>query len=304
MREFEFSDLAAHPFGAEEGFIAAYSRHLGVPEEHLVAGRGITEFIWTLSRILPANATAAVTPDYTDIIAAFPNHVAGPAPEEESPSTRLSALASAMSGHRFVILSNPNNPLGTYVPTAELADLCRSRPDSTLIVDESYLVFSPHHDSSLVGFDLPNAVVLQSPTKLFGVAGIRTGVLCTRNRRLLAALEDEKLTWPLSLLDSIIAQAALSEAEWAAQTRERLLRQAEGMQAALEASPLGVLAGAPVHYRFVPADDPSTIHKRLLDLGFVVRAFNGAEPGRVSGLRITTPIEDELAAFARALETI
>jgi len=294
--------LLVHPYGAEDDFVTSYARYLGVDPAHLVPGRGITEFIRTLSIVLPVDRVAVVTPDYTDTIRTFPLHLGPPNGAVDTIETRFQRVLDGMASFPYVMLSNPNNPLGLYIERSLLLHACRTHPDSVLIVDEAFVDFVAGGERlSLVHADVENLVVLRSPNKLFGIAGARTGALWTRNRELLARVRRMKLNWALSYLDATVARAALQERDWAQATRARLLRTAAVMEEMLLERFGMVVAGVPVHYRFVPSEDAAAVHDLFARHGVVVRVFSGDDPGRIAGVRVTAPRDSELDAIEAAL---
>jgi histidinol-phosphate aminotransferase len=307
LRSVRAAQLAAHPYGMDELFAETYAKFMAAEPEHLLVGRGITEFIRILADLLPSQGTAVITPDYTDTIRQFPVHLP-PAPgTTDSAAARLDRVAAAMGAYPYVMLSNPNNPLGLHVPGQDLAEVCRSHPDSVLIVDEAYIEFlTDHAGSSMVSCGLENVVVLRSPNKLFGIAGTRTGALWTRNAGLAGAVAARKINWCLSYLDVVAATAALADVAWADRTRAALLEDTRDLERLLAADFPDIVSGVPVHYRFLPSADPVAAHRFFLDRGVAVRALDGGQPGRVAGVRVTTPTTAELAGikerFASRLE--
>jgi histidinol-phosphate aminotransferase len=294
--------LRAHPYDAEGLFLSAYAEYLGVARELLVAGRGITEFIRILSMILPASRVTVITPDYTDTVASFPRHL-GPADRcLDTASGRLLRIEQAMRQADYVIMSNPNNPLGIYVSRDELTSLCATYPRCTLILDEAYVDFLGRCPSpSLIHSDLDNIVVLRSPNKLFGIAGVRVGVLWTRHQGILRDVRAALPTWPISYLDAHVAAGVLRSTAWAERTRQELCAVAAEMESMLIASFGTATQGVPVHYRFVPVDEPARVRQGLLRSGVVVRAFRAGDPGRVPGIRVAAPIASELPRLRSAL---
>jgi histidinol-phosphate aminotransferase len=302
LRHVDLRRLRAHPYDAEQLLLTAYGGYLGVADDELIAGRGITEFIRLLADLLPDDRMAVLTPDYTDTIAAVRNHLSGPADVLDTPASRLRRLDEAMSRYDYVFCSNPNNPLGIYIGADELADVCRAHPTSTLVVDEAYVDFTADGPKrSLIHAELPNVVVLLSPNKLFGIAGTRTGAMWTRDTSLRQAVAARRLNWSISYLDALVASTALRSTGWVERTRAALLSTAADMESVLADRQLQVLSGVPVHYRFVASDDPLPIHRRLAQAGIAVRVFSGTQRGRVSGLRITAPTEAEFPRLAQAL---
>jgi histidinol-phosphate aminotransferase len=304
LRSFDPKSLLAHPYEAEALFTATYAGYLGVDAVDLIPGRGITEFIWMLADVLPPDQVAVVTPDYTDIIKAFPLHLPPVGPGRDTARSRLERIERGLRQYSYVFISNPNNPLGLLVHRDDLVDVCAAHPASTLIVDESYIDFTPEPQLSMLGTGLPNLVVLRSPTKLFGMAGTRTGVLWTLDRGLSGRVRERKLTWALSQIDAVLASHALRAVEWVTTTRCRLLQNASAMERLLvERFGEDVVTDVPVHYRFVSTERPECVHEQLLEQGVVVRIFAGTDPGRLPGFRITTPLDHELGWLAESLGT-
>jgi histidinol-phosphate aminotransferase len=302
LRELDVQRLRAHPYEADSLFRATYANYLTVDPELLVSGRGITEFIRVLARLLPADRIAVVTPDYTDSIRWFTNHLPPASGEIDTVATRLARVAEGMARYGYVVLSNPNNPLGLHIAPGDLAEVCRENPASTLIVDEAYVDFlGGGTRRSMAWSGLSNVVVLSSPNKLFGIAGARTGAMWTVDEDLRTAVAAQRLNWPLSYVDSVVAIAALRETAWAERTRERLLVNAAAMEALLVRRYPGVVKEAPVHYRFVASEDPQRDYDELVRAGVVVRVFGDDQAGRVPGLRITAPTDDEFPLLAAAL---
>ncbi|WP_214324851.1 aminotransferase class I/II-fold pyridoxal phosphate-dependent enzyme [Nonomuraea sediminis] len=300
LRDLDPRALLPHPYEAEARFVAAYAAYLGLPEGELVAGRGISEFIRLLAAVVPADEAVVITPDYTDTVASFRRHLA-PAGTETA-RTRLDRVAEAMRRFRYVVLSNPNNPLGLHLPRGELAAICAANPGSTLVVDEAYIDFTAAGlEASMSRAGVGNVAVLLSPNKLFGIAGTRTGALWTADARLRELLRTQRPNWPISYLDSLVACAAVGSAGWAATTRARLLATASRMEALLAPWHENVVTGVPVHYRFVATREPERLRGLLAGAGIAVRAFSTTDPHRMPGLRITAPREAEFAALAQAI---
>ena len=217
------------------------------------------------------------------------------------------------TSHSYVIISNPCNPSGTFIPPADLAHAAGDYPDSTLIVDESYCDFvADPVGSSLLGTELTNIGVLRSPSKAFGIGGARCGALWTRNSALSNLLTRQIPAWPLSILDTAVVVAALrapgplylSTETWTQATCGRLRDTAARMERLLaEIDGVQVLP-SPTHYRFVLTPEPYQLYDHLLEHGIVARVFDADQPGRIGGLRIASPREAELRRLEEALTDV
>ena len=86
----------------------------------------------------------------------------------------------------LMVVVNPNNPSGVTVATRSLYDVAARTPDTTFLVDESFLVFSgqPSLIRLLEAEPLDNVVILTSLGKSLGVPGLRLGYLYTSNAEL------------------------------------------------------------------------------------------------------------------------
>ncbi len=112
---------------------------------------------------------------------------------------------------QLLLVCNPNNPTGTYLPAERVAAFCGRVPDHvTVILDEAYVEFQATDDPDAT-VDLlpshPNLVLLRTFSKCYGLAGLRTGfALCSPAFR--AAVD--AVRQPFSV--NAIAQAAAAEA--------------------------------------------------------------------------------------------
>ncbi|MEV0445147.1 aminotransferase class I/II-fold pyridoxal phosphate-dependent enzyme [Streptomyces spectabilis] len=293
-------ELGPPPYGAHQTYLAAYAGHLGIAQEDLLCGRGVTEFLMLLARHLHGEDVALLAPDYTETMRLFSFATFYPPAGQRYDSTahRLERLHQAMARHRYVILSNPNNPLGLYTGASDLLDACRQYPGTVLIVDEEYIEFQGP-GLSLAGADADNLVILQSTGKTYGITGTRAGIMWTRNAALHRAVQLRLPAWPLSLLDIIVATAALNDQDWARSALTRVRRDAQQLEQILTDRFGSAVVPSGIHYRFVHLQDPETAAESLEAHGIAVRAFDGAVRGRVAGIRVMAPASADEFEFLR-----
>jgi histidinol-phosphate aminotransferase len=80
---------------------------------------------------------------------------------------------------RLLIICNPNNPTGTYLPSEAVAGFLEDVPEHVFVIlDEAYVEFQTVEDPDtslalLRRFD--NLAVLRTFSKVYGLAGMRTG---------------------------------------------------------------------------------------------------------------------------------
>ena len=94
----------------------------------------------------------------------------------------VKAMVAAAPDAGLFYICNPNNPTGTLTPRSDIEYLIDNKPnDSVVVVDEAYIHFTEAATSAL---DLVKAgkdvVVLRTFSKVYGMAGIRCGLLIAR----------------------------------------------------------------------------------------------------------------------------
>jgi histidinol-phosphate aminotransferase len=124
----------------------------------------------------------------------------------------LEAIATEVTAAtQLVIVCNPNNPTGTHLSAARIADFCARVPGHvTIALDEAYVEFQTEDDpDSTVDLlaDFPNLVVLRTFSKVYGLAGLRVG-FALGSAKFRAAVDAVRQPFSVNAL----AQAAAAEA--------------------------------------------------------------------------------------------
>ena len=193
------ADILLHPYDAAEKLVDLYRWATGVRGGAMIAGRGASEFIWAMGRELDHADVHVPLPAYTDYLKAFPGRgfsLAG----EQIPS--LEQVDAALDKGGLVIVSNPHNPTGTLLDPKGLIAAADAHPDATLVVDESYMGFTPDPIRwSAIGRDVANLVVLRSTSKFYGIAAMRAGVAWCADHERLKRLFGQQENWGLSGVD-------------------------------------------------------------------------------------------------------
>jgi histidinol-phosphate/aromatic aminotransferase/cobyric acid decarboxylase-like protein len=176
------------------------SRAVGVPTEYLFVGNGAAEIIQAILHGFTGRKILVNLPTfspYHEFARADTQVVFNVLSKEDD--FRFDPETYVKRVHReqpdTVVLINPNNPDGGYVPYATLIRLLEDLRDvPNVIVDESFIHFACEGDDyayrSLSGeIDrFPNLMVVKSMSKDFGVAGIRAGYAVMAPERVRALL--------------------------------------------------------------------------------------------------------------------
>ncbi|MFJ7899227.1 aminotransferase class I/II-fold pyridoxal phosphate-dependent enzyme [Streptomyces sp. NPDC096198] len=160
---------------------------LQLPPQCVAMGNGSTELITWIDHLLVRESLAVPVPTFgrwTDQPMETGKRV-DMFPLQESSGFTLDLAQYAefirKRGTRVAVVCNPNNPDGGFVPRQTLVQFMDAMADLDLVViDESFLEFAEAENESSVVQDAllrPNAVVLRSLGKNFGLHGVRFGYL-------------------------------------------------------------------------------------------------------------------------------
>lgn len=104
-----------------------------------------------------------------------------------------------------LLVINPDNPSGNFIPVKDILRLCKWAEDKAirLIVDESFVDFSEGgrsnsllNDETLSAY--PSLMVVKSISKSYGVPGLRLGVLASGDREFVATLKKAVSIWNIN----------------------------------------------------------------------------------------------------------
>jgi histidinol-phosphate aminotransferase len=92
----------------------------------------------------------------------------------------MDALARSVSDRtRVLVLCNPNDPTGAYIPSGRLGDLLARLPDHVhVLLDESYVQFQdvePEDACMSLVEAFPRLIAMRSFSRIYGLSGIRAG---------------------------------------------------------------------------------------------------------------------------------
>ena len=223
-------------------------------------------------------------------------------PWPEGPLPTEALIEAADDATTLVAVASPNNPTGAMASAEDLRRLSEAVPQALLIVDLAYAEFADE-DLTAAALALPNAVVVRTLSKAWGLAGLRVGYALGATD-LVGWMRAAGLPYAVSRPSLALASA------WLAEGGDEVARFVERVRG--ERSRLTwVLGGlgarvAPSQANFVLARvrNARWVRDALAGLGIAVRAFPGSAD-LSDGLRITCP--GEAAAFARleaALQTV
>jgi len=198
--------LTSYPSGLKvQNLLAA--KMFGCSPQEVLVGNGASELI---KGLIPecGNPVAFPVPTFDEYRACAPkDQWKAFYPSSEDFAYTADDLAAFCAGEKIatLILINPDNPSGHFLPKAEvlrLLEKCRAM-GIRLIYDESFADFvDGSADQSLMDPDLlatfKNLVAVKSISKSYGVPGLRLGVLASGDVELLDRVKKRLAIWNIN----------------------------------------------------------------------------------------------------------
>ncbi len=294
--------LVRYPSSSE--LESALARRFGVARDQVLATAGADDALLRIALAYGARGRVTVLPSPT--FEMLPRYIAvaggtvrevawptGPYPTE--------AVLAASGDAAVIAVVSPNNPTGAVATGADLCALAAGAPDALLLVDAAYAEFADD-DLTEAALRLPNAVVVRTFSKAYGIAGLRVGYAIAA-APIIAALRAAGNPYPVA---TAALQHALRLLE-PARERELAARVAFNSDARREIAAVLTRCGAPPRPsagNFLLVDVPNAELTRdlLAGLGIAVRSFPGRS-GLERALRITMPTDRRnLERLSAALE--
>ncbi len=241
---------AALPTGADMESLSAAAQAAYRTAAEAVPLAGAQAAIQILPRLAPPGPVRVLAPTYNEHAAAF--RAAGrPVEEVDDPA--------ALAGAAAAVVVNPNNPDGRRHAPGALAALA-ARVD-LLIVDESFGEADPQLSLAPALGGCPNAVVLRSFGKFYGLAGLRLGFALAAPD-LAARLREAAGPWPVSGPAIHVGATALGDTEWQDRTRHRLRAGADRLDTLALGAGWSLVGGTDL-FRTYAAPDATRAQQRL-----------------------------------------
>ena len=217
-------------------------------------------------------------------------------------------LAAVTPRTRVVIVANPNNPTGTYLPRAEIAQLHAGLPsDVLLVLDQAYAEYvdPAQDDGSLeLAASQANVLVTRTFSKAYGLAGERVG-WGTASAPVIDILNRLRGAFNISNEAQAMALEALADQAFVEHSRRHNAEVRSRFVAAIEALGNHGIALVPSQANFVMLLFAGKLsgeaaYNGLAEAGFITRWFSGFS----HGVRITIGTAEQMDAIAALLRDL
>lgn len=198
--------LREYPSGMRVNSLLA-AKYFGVAQEHIVVGNGAAELIKAYMEHY-AGKMGILFPTFEE----YPNRVdresvVAYTPDNDSMQYSAEDIMAFYADKPIesLLVINPDNPSGNYIPYADLLRLIAWAKERSIniVIDESFVDFvDVEGEYSLLKDELlshnPHLCVVKSISKSYGVPGFRLGVLASGNCELIARLKREVAIWNIN----------------------------------------------------------------------------------------------------------
>jgi len=283
----------------------------GIDPARIVCGTGSDELLNLAVQAFAGPGDEVLFPRYSFAVYEIAARRCGATPVEADDADYgcdVDALLSAVTPRtRVVLLANPNNPTGSFLPRDEVARLHAGLPSDVLFVlDQAYAEYlAPEDDDAGLALAARHANVLVTRTfsKIYGLAGERVG-WATGAGELIAELNRIRGPFNVTNCGQAGAVAALGDEEWVARSRQENAAERARFVEALGALGNRGIRPLPSKGNFVLVlfEGPLTAQAALeaiAEAGYAVRHLPGQGLGH--GLRITIGLGPDMDRVVQAI---
>ena len=188
-----------------------------------------------------------------------------------------------------VVITSPNNPTGSVVTVEALHRVAAGAPQALMLVDLAYAEFA-EEDLTRAALELPNAVVIRTLSKAWGLAGLRVGYAIGSAENI-GRMRAVGPPYAVSGVSLAVALSALDRREFMATYVSRVRHERERVRQVL--TDCGATTrSSQANFVFAEVDDPMWVRDAVAGLGIAIRAFPG-RPGLERAIRVSCPGDQE-----------
>lgn len=206
--------LTQYPSGMYVNSLLA-GKNFGIHQQNILVGNGAAELIKSFIE-KQTGKLGFIRPTFEE----YPNRYSGEkvvfVPENPDFSYTAKDIIAFFDKEDVsaLILVNPENPSGNYIPKEDLLHLVQWTKDKgiQLLVDESFVDFAEEENSTLLQQELlesnSHLSVMKSISKSYGVPGLRLGIFASGNTEMIAAMKKDVSIWNINSFAEYYMQIA------------------------------------------------------------------------------------------------
>ena len=197
--------LTQYPSGMRVVSLLA-AKNYGVDQESIVVGNGAAELIKSIIEE-SVGKIGFIRPSFEEYYNRYDKDISvvfRPNTDDFSYSTDDLIEFFGDKNISSLVLVNPDNPSGNYIPKDDVLKIAQWCEDChiQLIYDESFIDFAEEKHASIISdgnFEkFPNLLVIKSISKSYGVPGLRLGICVSANHEKIANLKNSVSIWNIN----------------------------------------------------------------------------------------------------------
>lgn len=203
----------------------------------------------------------------------------------------------------IIYLCNPNNPTGNIIENSVLekiilkADLC----GCYIMIDESFIDFSEKELSAKRYLDkYKNLIILKSYTKIYAMAGVRTGFIFSSNKILLDKISEYTPDWNVSTLACLCVINAVKDIKYIDKSISYIKKERERLKSCLIKADFKVF-NSEVNYIFFKNISIENLKLKFEEKGILIRCCGNYNNLDDNYFRIAVRTKEENILFINAL---
>lgn len=210
--------LSQYPSGLNVNVMLA-AQIFGVKQSHIIVGNGAAELIKELVATFTGRL-GIIIPTFEEYHHRFAGEVVCYSSLKKDFSYSAQDIMDFYDANPVdqLILINPDNPSGNYIPRDDvmrLIEWCREKK-IRLVIDESFIDFADDNEELEVTFITEDILamydqlfVVKSISKSYGVPGIRLGVIASSNENVISRLKKTVAIWNINSFAEFFMQIFL-----------------------------------------------------------------------------------------------
>lgn len=197
--------LTQYPSGMRVNALLA-AKNFGVHQENIVVGNGAAELIKSLMTEFTGKV-GVIRPTFEEYGHRYKKEelvVYWPDNDEFKYGIQELMDFFGEKNIRNLILINPDNPSGNYIPKDDLLLFIEWAKEKNIkiLIDESFVDFSDEEDATLIKQEILNKntmlYVMKSISKSYGVPGLRLGVLASGDLETISRIKKDVSIWNIN----------------------------------------------------------------------------------------------------------
>jgi len=218
------------------------------------------------------------------------------------PLEEVLSLISSNDGIKLIMLSNPNNPLGTSIPIEDVDKILAAARDRGIAVlhDEAYFEFLGITCSSLTG-KYSNLYIIRTFSKAFGLAAVRIGYIISQEENL-RDLSEIRGPYDVNMFAKIAVLAALEDLSYMRDYVKEVMQTSKPrLESFLKGKGISFFRST-ANFLFLRVPNSKQIFENLKNEGVLVRLKKG--PDDKTGIRVTIGTSEDTDNFISAFDKV